>query len=174
MNARPNGRLFLQAGVSAGRTVITNCALVDNPPTLRFCEVTPPFLRAVSRLGWLHVPVECAGERGVSERSPDPVVAASNNSSAVPGNVAVYPARTADAQGLGRPIATAGGVVNVRLIDPSTYPDYAERVNQLDLRVSKGLRVGRYRVEAIADFYNVFNLDTILTYNSTYRPANSG
>ena len=82
----------------------------------------------------------------------------------------MYPARTADAQGLGRPIATAGGVVNVRIIDPSTYPDYAERVNQLDLRISKGMRVGRYRIEAIADFYNVFNLDTILTYNATYGP----
>ena len=44
VNARPNGRLFLQAGVSAGRTMLTNCAVVDNPGTLQFCEVAPPLL----------------------------------------------------------------------------------------------------------------------------------
>src|SRR6185503_17016406 len=43
VNARPTGRLFLQAGFSAGRTVTKNCAVVDSPGTLRFCEVTPPF-----------------------------------------------------------------------------------------------------------------------------------
>src|SRR4029453_12795553 len=44
VNARPNGRLFLQAGVSTGRTVNKTCSVVDNPQTLRFCEVQEPFL----------------------------------------------------------------------------------------------------------------------------------
>ena len=170
MNARPNGRLFLQAGVSVGQTVIKNCALVDNPATLLFCEVAPPFLGQYRVSGGYTLPWSVLVSGVFQSIPPEPVVAASNNSSAVPGNVAVYPARTADAQGLGRPIATAGGVVNARLIDPSTYPDYAERVNQLDLRVSKAVQVGRYRVEMIADFYNLFNVDTIITYNATYGP----
>jgi len=36
--------------------------------------------------------------------------------------------------------------------------------------VSKGVRVGRYRVEAIADFYNALNASTVLTQTATYGP----
>jgi hypothetical protein len=61
-----------------------------------------------------------------------------------------------------------GGVVTARLLDPSEFADFGERVNQLDLRISKGVRVGRYRIEGIVDIYNAFNVDTILTYTSTY------
>jgi len=34
---------------------------------------------------------------------------------------------------------------------------FADRVNQLDLRLSKGVQFERYRVEVLADFYNAFN-----------------
>ena len=86
--------------------------------------------------------------------------------------IATYPARNADAAAtLGRPIATPGGVINVPLVDPSTYTGFADRVNQVDLRLTKGVRVGRYRLEAIADFYNAFNVAPVLTYTSTYGPA---
>ena len=44
VNARPTGRLFLQAGISTGRIITKNCADVDNPMSLRFCEVRQPFL----------------------------------------------------------------------------------------------------------------------------------
>jgi hypothetical protein len=53
----------------------------------------------------------------------------------------------------------------------SNYTDYVDRVNQLDLRITKGVRIGRYRLEAIADFYNVFNANSVLTFNTTYGPA---
>ena len=70
VNARPTGRLFLQAGVSTGRTVTKTCSVVDNPQTLRFCEVTAAVPAELPRLGRLHVPVAGAGERGVPEH-PD-------------------------------------------------------------------------------------------------------
>ena len=57
------------------------------------------------------------------------------------------------------------------LIDPSTYPTYGDRVNQVDLRVTKGVRVGRYRVDIMADIYNMFNVAPVLTYTTTYGPA---
>ena len=59
---------------------------------------------------------------------------------------------------LGRPIATAGGVINAPLLDPAMNKDFADRVNQVDLRVTKGFRVGRYRLDALVDFYNLFNV----------------
>ena len=73
---------------------------------------------------------------------------------------------------LGRPIATAGGVINAPLIDPSTYADFADRVNQVDLRLTKGFRIGRYRLDALVDFYNAFNVSPVQTYTTTYSAAN--
>jgi hypothetical protein len=71
---------------------------------------------------------------------------------------------------LGRPIATPGGTITVPLLDPSKYTAYGDRVNQVDLRVTKGMRIGRYRLEAIADFYNAFNVAPVQTYGTTYGP----
>ena len=56
------------------------------------------------------------------------------------------------------------------MIRPRTQT-IADRVNQVDLRVTKGVRVGRYRVDIMADFYNVFNVAPVQTYTTTYGPA---
>ncbi len=169
VNARPTGRLFLQAGVSTGRTVTKNCAVVDNPMSLRFCEVTQPFLGNYRVSGGYTFPWQIAGER----RIPKP------------------PARTgrrrrrrgrADRRGqlpvtnatpgitLGRPIATPGGIDHRALDRSVQLRRLCERVNQLDLRLTKGVRVGRYRVDIMVDFYNTFNVAPVLTYTTTYGP----
>ena len=70
VNARPNGRLFLQAGVSTGRTVTKTCSVVDNPQTLRFCEVQEPFLPNYRVSGGYTFPYQIAGERCVPEHWP--------------------------------------------------------------------------------------------------------
>jgi len=44
------------------------------------------------------------------------------------------------------------------------------RVNILDLRVGKRLRVGQMRTNIAVDLYNVLNLDTPLTQNFTFVP----
>ena len=56
------------------------------------------------------------------------------------------------------------------MIDPSNYVDFGDRVNQVDLRVTKGVRVGRARVDIMADFYNAFNVAPVQTYSTTYGP----
>jgi hypothetical protein len=154
VNARPTGRLFLQAGFSAGRTVTRNCAVVDSPGTLRFCEVTPPFQGNYRVSGGYTFPwlIQVSG---VFQSIPPADVSAT---------LAVSSATAAAS--LGRPLTVPS--VNVALLEPSTM--FGERVNQLDLRVSKGVRVGRYRVEAIADFYNALNASTVLTQTATYGP----
>ena len=48
---------------------------------------------------------------------------------------------------------------------------FADRVNQLDLRLSKGVQFERYRVEVLADFYNAFNTSPVLSYTTVYGPA---
>mgnify|MGYP003693735437 CR=1 FL=1 len=37
--------------------------------------------------------------------------------------------------------------------------------------MTKGVRVGRHRVDIMADFYNAFNVAPVLTYTTTYGPA---
>ena len=72
------------------------------------------------------------------------------------------------AQSLGRP--PSGGVANVtvNLIEPGTL--YGDRVNQLDLRLAKLVRIGRTRTKLQVDFYNLLNVSTVLTYNQIYSP----
>jgi hypothetical protein len=65
----------------------------------------------------------------------------------------------------------AGNTQNVTfdLLPPgSAYLD--ERINQLDLRASKILRLNGYRVQANFDVYNVFNANTIVGVNGTVGP----
>ena len=163
VNARPTGRLFLQAGVSTGRTVTKNCALVDNPQTLRFCEVRQPFLGNYRVSGGYTFPWQMQVSGVFQSLPPDPVAAPI-------GHVLLTVTNATPGITLGRPIATPGGVITVPLVDPSNYTDYGDRVNQVDLRVTKGVRVGRYRVDVMADFYNVFNVAPVLTYTTTYGP----
>jgi hypothetical protein len=157
VNARPTGKFFLLAGFSIGRSITTNCALVDNPQTLRFCQVKPPFQGSYRVSGGYTFPWQIQVSGVFQSIPPDSVGA-------------TYPARNADAAAtLGRSIATPGGVINVPLLQPYTL--FTDRVNQVDLRLSKALKFERCRVEAIADFYNILNTAPILTYTTTYGPT---
>ena len=67
----------------------------------------------------------------------------------------------------------AGGVATTRvnLVAPATL--YGDRINNLDFRVAKVLRVGRTRTQVGLDFYNVLNNDVVTGYNSSYVPGGS-
>ena len=41
----------------------------------------------------------------------------------------------------------------------------------MDLRLTKGFRIGRYRLDALVDFYNAFNVSPVQTYTTTYSVA---
>ena len=64
-----------------------------------------------------------------------------------------------------RPVCTATALVP--LLSPQTY--FEDRRTQLDLRLSKNLRLGqRASLQANFDVYNVFNASSILGLNNTY------
>jgi len=67
---------------------------------------------------------------------------------------------------LGRPLAgnTATAVVNA--IAPAT--EYGDRLNQLDFRVSKLLRVARARIAFNVDLFNALNANAVLTENASF------
>jgi hypothetical protein len=48
---------------------------------------------------------------------------------------------------------------------------YEARINQLDLRLTKIVKVGRSRIHGMLDLYNVLNGSAILSENSRYGSA---
>jgi len=61
--------------------------------------------------------------------------------------------------------------VTVNLIEPGTL--YGDRVNQLDLKIAKVVRIGTTRTRFSLDLYNTLNSSAVLTYNQTYSPLTS-
>ena len=54
----------------------------------------------------------------------------------------------------------------VNLVAPGEL--YGERLNQLDVRFARAVRVGRAKATAQLDFYNVLNVDTVTGVNTAY------
>jgi hypothetical protein len=75
-------------------------------------------------------------------------------------------ALTRQASTLGRNLATGLAFQTVDLTLPGqVYPD---RVNSLDLRLAKVIRIGRTRTNVGFDFYNLFNKDTGTAFQQVY------
>jgi hypothetical protein len=74
------------------------------------------------------------------------------------------------APSLGRNLsAGANGTVLIDLIPPETL--FEPRINQLDIRLSKILKIGRTTVEGQFDMYNALNASPVLAFNTTYGPS---
>jgi hypothetical protein len=57
-------------------------------------------------------------------------------------------------------------VTTLFLVEPNQY--FEDRLNQVDIRFTKTVRVGRGRVRGSFDIYNLFNSAAILALNGTY------
>ena len=129
---------------------------VDNPNQRRFCSTVPPFRTLVKLAGTSPLPFGFQLS-GAFQAKPG-----LNNSAVSQG--ATYNVTSAIA---GVPL-TGGVPIAVQLIKPNTvFPDYQ---NVLDLRIQRTFRIGRARVQAHADIFNVFNSNTLVQVNETYGP----
>jgi hypothetical protein len=164
LNARLRRGVLISGGTSTGHTVIDNCFVVDSPQQLLNCKVEPPMLTQLK--GFVVYPLPWGGlQTSASFQSiPGPQITASYTAS----NAQIV-------QSLGRNLASCGaaatcnGTATVPLIAPGTT--YGERLNQVDFRLSKSLKVGRSRVQAMLDVFNVFNGSPVLSLNNTYGTA---
>lgn len=48
---------------------------------------------------------------------------------------------------------------------------YGDRVNELDFKIAKIVRVASTRTNVGLEIYNVLNANAVLTYNQTFNPA---
>ena len=186
VSARTLNGLTLQLGTGPGQTVMDFCEVAEQVPEslvppqtvtigvsipgpsalgvnragampLQSCHLASGFLTQFRGLGSYLVPKIDVEVSTTFRSNPGAQLAANYN---VPAAVV--------AQSLGRP--PSGGVANVtvNLIEPGTL--YGDRVNQLDLRVAKLLRIGGTRTKLQVDFYNLLNAAPVLSYNQVYSP----
>ena len=78
----------------------------------------------------------------------------------------VTSALTAALPALTASLAVELAPVRVNLVAPGAL--YGDRLNQLDVRVGKLLRLGRTRTSVGVDVFNVLNANTVLAENSNY------
>lgn len=165
INSRLGDGITVGGGVDTGRTVIDNCFVVDSPQALVNCRVVTPFKAQTQ--------VKLFG------RYPLPYgVAVSATYQSLPG--ASYEANynapnDLIAPSLGRNLAACGtrNPCNATALIPLVAPmtEFLSRRNQLDLRFTKSVKVGRMRVQGNVDLYNALNAGTVLSVNSTYGSA---
>jgi hypothetical protein len=157
INARLQQGVLLQGGVSTGRTSTDNCDLVsnlDNPSQL-YCHVDTKFLTQVKFLGTYLVPRVDVQFAATFQSLPGPQVSAlyfATNSEVIPS--------------LGRPLAGGASNVTVNIVEPGTM--YGERLNQLDLRLSKILRFAGTRTTINFDLYNAFNGNAVTSQSNIF------
>jgi hypothetical protein len=147
-------------GIDTGRSVNDNCFVVDSPQQLLNCRVVTPF-SAQTQLKFY----------GSYPLPGDFVVSGVFQNTSGPTINALYPATNATIfPSLGRNLSAGpNATATVPLIAPQTM--FVGRATQLDLRVSKRLRLGtKLRLDASVDAYNILNASSIITVVSTYGP----
>jgi hypothetical protein len=160
INARIGEGRF-SGGMATGRTEFDSCAVVDFPQI--FCNYQLPWRgqTQVKLNGSYPLPWDLQASAVFQNLPGIPVTA-----SYVATNAEILPT-------LGRNLAQCGanpicnGTVTLNnLFEPNTV--FADRLNQLDLRLTKIIAIGRTRVQGMFDMYNAFNANTVLALNNRY------
>jgi hypothetical protein len=172
--ARLRNGVQLQLGTNTGQRVTDYCEVraklpeqtgafstgsevAAYSPTNPYCHYAPGIDTRVTLAGTYTVPKIDVVVSGTMLSSPGLVLRADWS---VPSAVA--------AQSLGRPLSNSAPNVTVNLLKPDDMR--SDRANQLDLRVGKVLRYGRFRANVALDLYNALNFDTILVPNQAFIP----
>jgi Carboxypeptidase regulatory-like domain len=162
LSARLRNGVQFQAGSSTGQTVTDNCEIRAQLPEISllnpYCHNSPGITTRATGAASYTIPKVDVLVSGTFQSSPGGVLAANW----------IIPNATVR-QWLGRDLSNQAANITVNLLEPGQMR--GERVNQIDFRVGKLLRIGRQRATLSIDMFNLLNPDTILTYNQTYNPT---
>jgi hypothetical protein len=172
--------------MSTGRTR-TQC-VSPNYPTEQFCTVEPPFwhpqykVAAVYPLPWgINASVNLQNLPGI----PISAQYVATNAQVAPslgrnlaacGQTAPCTATATNVvyggpfSGSSSPPSFSGitAVSGIQLMAP--FHTFEDRLNQVDARFAKTVKLGRTSVQGMFDIYNLFNASTVLFINSQYGP----
>jgi hypothetical protein len=168
------GGLQVQGGTSTGQQVTDSCEVRDKlpeqvsggassqggipyNPANPYCHVAPGITTRATAAGSYLVP-RVDVQFGFAFTSSPGVPLQANWQ--VPSAIA--------ALSLGRPLSGNAPNVQVNLLEPDQMR--SSRVNILDFRAGKLLRLGEQRLNVSVDLYNMLNLDTVINQNFNYVP----
>jgi hypothetical protein len=157
--ARLQGGVILQGGVSFGRTTTDNCEVLAKLPenvganSTQYCRTVGPWLTQVKFGGSYTLPFDIQIS-GTIQSFQGPIITA----------LATFTSAQI-APSLGRPLSGAA-TANAALIQPNTL--FGDRVNQIDLRFAKIFSVRTMRIKGMMDVFNLGNINTVTGYNTTY------
>lgn len=123
-----------------------------NPVGMPYCRNVPDFVTQAKFIASYTVPRIDVQMSAALQSIPGPLITAAYNALVAPS--------------LGRSLPGGAANVTVNLVDPGTL--YGGRLNQLDLRFSKLLRLGRTRTRLNVDVYNALNSSAVLSLNNNF------
>jgi hypothetical protein len=181
--ARPGGGASLFGGFAFERQLDVNCSAPDNPNSVyvsstqrddfRFCDDREngiPFRRQFKLAG--SYPLAFGVTLSASWQSVQGSTSSQNM--VITRNSTRYPASCPAACPAGAIILPATfqpASLTVQLVDQDTV--YTERINQIDLKVSRTFKRGRVSVSPTLEAFNVNNSDAVVSYVSTNVLASS-
>jgi hypothetical protein len=184
VNARLRNGLILQGGTSSGRGVRDNCEVVAAVPETLFvaapgntrweqpgsCHVVEPFQTQFRGLASYVIPkIDVQISTGIQLKPGTGGVGGNDSASNGASLNANYNLTNAQVLAiLGRPLVGGAANIPVNLLVPGQQ--YGDRVNQVDLRAAKIIRLGGTRTLVGFDLYNLLNSNPGLTYNQAYGP----
>jgi hypothetical protein len=177
LNARTRFGLNVQGGLNIGQSARSDCDVWSQVPEaatafgvfktpLQYCDVASGYLTSVNGLASYVVPRIDVLVSGTFQSRPfagsnfPSIASQSLQAQWLVFNASIVPE-------LGRPLAGGSALTIVNAIEPGTL--YGDRINQVDLRLSKILRFGRTRTNVGVDIFNIFNTNAIFNYAQTYN-----
>jgi hypothetical protein len=180
LNARLQSGLNVQGGVGTGRVITNDCEVIDQlpevlhsflaAPTRLFFFAARPLERCEQNNGWrtqvqgfatYTIPKVDVQISGTFQNLPGVQLDANANTCAG----IMLPFCSAVTTTLGRPFSAAP-FRNINIVEAGEV--FVERLNQIDLRLSKIFRVAGTRTNVNFDFYNMLNSNDVLTENATF------
>ena len=150
-------------GVATGATVRDSCDVKVNSPQNLFCHVSPPWSAGTQFKMAVVYPLPLNFR----------VSATYQNLAGVPITASYVATNAAIAPSLGRNLASCGTrvpctatVTIPNIFDPVSK--FENRLTQVDVRLTKILKIGAVRAQGNVDLYNVFNANTVLATNNRF------
>ena len=172
-NARLPGGANLFGGTATQRNLTVTCDEPDNPNFDRFCDqrqTDVPYLTQMKLAVSYPLPFWGIQLGGTFQSYPGAAIGTTNQLSGTTWLITPTTRYAANCQGS----CTPGALVMPGLTEASvTIPlralgtEYLDRLNQLDVRGAKTFTVGRTRIEAQVEVFNVLNSDAVLTVRGT-------
>ena len=179
LSARVRNGLTFQGGINVGKTVSDNCELRPSipelvvvaagttaatpqiSPTTPYCHFDSGVVWRATSLGAYVIPRINVEVSGTFRSDQGGWLAATYGVTSAIANQGPQP--------LGRNLSNNAPSVLVNLITPGTLS--GDRVNELDFKIAKILKVGRTRTNVGVEIYNALNSDAVLTYSQTFNAS---